>query len=162
MVEKPTVLSFLRQMIGHEVTYTDEFEIEKGMIKRFAIATGDPNPLYCDEEFAKSTPYGGIIAPPTLLFEWNHHIHGALPPENRETLFSGLERQPRLVRGINEYEFLQPVRAGDIIKTKSRIIDAYEKQGRSGQLVFMICQTDYFNQMEEHLGRSKDTYIFLP
>ena len=162
MGEKASVLSILKQSIGRETTYTDEFEVEKGMIKRFAIAIGDPDPLYCDEAFAASTRYGGVIAPPTFLFEWNHHKHSVLAPEVRKPLFVDLERQPRLLRGNNEYEFVRPVRPGDVITTTSRVADVYEKQGRSGQLIFLICKTDYFNQKEEVLGRSVDTYILLP
>jgi len=33
-------------------------------IKRFAQAIDDPNPLYHDEEYAKSSKFKGIIAPP--------------------------------------------------------------------------------------------------
>ena len=162
MVAESSVLCILQRLIGREVTYIDEFEVEKGMIKRFAIAIGDSNPIYYDEEFAGTTAYGGIVAPPTFLFEWNHHRHSALPPRERRALFSGLERQPRLLRGINEYEVVQPVRPGDIITTKARIAEVYEKQGRSGQLVFMVIETDYFNQSKEMLGKSRDTYILLP
>ena len=162
MEEQPTVLSILKQQIGRKTTYTDEFVVEKGMIERFAIAIGDPNLLYFDESFAASTRYGGIIAPPTFLFEWNHHKHSIMSPEIRKSLFAEIERMPRLLRGINEYEFISPVRPGDVITTTSRVADVYEKQGRSGQLIFMICTTDYFNQKEEVLGRSVDTYILLP
>ena len=162
MNEKPSVLSVLQQLIGREHIYTDEFEVEKGMIKRFAIAIGDSNPLYHDEEFAGSTEYGGIIAPPSFLFEWNHHKHSVLSPEIRKTMFVDFERQPRVLRGINEYEFITPVRPGDVITTKSRIADVYEKQGRSGQLIFMLCETEYYRQTKEVLWRSKDTYILLP
>jgi acyl dehydratase len=162
MGEEPTVLSILKGIIGRETTYTDEFEIEKGMIERFAIATGDSNPIHSDADFAESTSHKGLIAPPTMLFEWNHHKHGAMPPGVRESIFRDLKRRPRLLRGMNEYQMERPLRPGDIIKSVSRVTDAYEKQGRSGQLVFMICETDYFNQQEERLGKCIDTYILLP
>ena len=42
------------------------FEVEKGAIKKFADAVDDGNPLYWDEEYAKNTKYGSIIAPPCL------------------------------------------------------------------------------------------------
>jgi acyl dehydratase len=162
MEENPSVLSILEQMVGREAEYTDEFEVEKGMIRRFAIAIGDSNPLYSDEKFAASTEHGGIIAPPTFLFEWNHHKHSVLSPESRRSLFVGLDRLPRLLRGINEYEFILPVRPGYVITTRSRVADVYEKPGRSGQLIFMVCKTDYFDQKANLLGKSKDTYILLP
>ena len=161
-MEESSILSILKRLVGREVTYTDEFEVEKGMIRRFAIAVGDHNPLYYDDEFARTTAYGGVVAPPTFLFEWNHKKHDAWPPGELKSLFAGLEHQPRGIRGINEYEFIQPVRPGDIIKSRARVTDVYEKQGRSGRLVFIISETVYHNQREETLGKSKDTSIVLP
>ncbi|MFC1966717.1 MaoC family dehydratase N-terminal domain-containing protein [Chloroflexota bacterium] len=162
MAAERSVLSILQGMIGHEVSSIDEFEVEKGMIKRFAIAIGDPNPLYCDEEFAKKTPYGGIIAPLTFVFEWNHHKHGVIPPPpERDSIFAGLERQPRMLRAISEYSVMQPVRPGDIIESRARVTEVYEKQGRSGQLVFLISETDFFNQRGEKLANTRDTNVFI-
>ena len=42
-------------------------EVEKGAIIRFAQAIGDPSPIYNDERAARSTRYGGLVAPPTFL-----------------------------------------------------------------------------------------------
>ncbi|MFC1887067.1 translation elongation factor 4 [Thermodesulfobacteriota bacterium] len=126
MNEQPSVLTVLKQMVGREHTYTDEFEVEKGMINRFAIAIGDSNPLYSDEEFARSTPYGGVIAPPTFLFEWNHHKHSVLAPEVRKPMFADFDRQPTVLRGVNEYEFVHPVRPGDSDRSlKALIFDSH-------------------------------------
>ena len=162
MAEQSTVLSSLQQLVGREHTHTDEFAVEKGMLQRFAMAIGDPNPIYYDEEAARAAGYSGVIAPPTFMFEWNHHKHGPLSREVRASIFSGLKRSPPSLRGINEYEVVQPVRPGDIITTKARVTQAYEKQGKSGKLVFVVCETTYVNQRQELLGKAKDTYIFLP
>ena len=162
MIKESSVLSILKRHIGHEFAYTDEFEVEKGMIRRFAIAIGDPNPIYFDEEFARKTIYGGIIAPHTFLFEWNHHRHSVLSPEERRSLFKELNPQPRFLRGGNEYEIFQPVRPGDIITSKSRLTEVYEKLGKSGPLIFAICEDEYYNQRAEFLGKNRDTYILLP
>ena len=40
--------------------------VEKSAVRKFAEAIGDSNPLYVDEEAAKGSRYGGIIAPPTF------------------------------------------------------------------------------------------------
>ncbi|MBA4544240.1 MaoC family dehydratase N-terminal domain-containing protein [Thermoactinomyces daqus] len=37
-------------------------EVEKGAIRKFAEAIGDPNPIYRDEEYAKEAGLGGVIA----------------------------------------------------------------------------------------------------
>jgi len=154
--------------IGQESTFVDEYEIEKGMIKRFAQTIEDPNPLFHDEEYAKNTSYGGIIAPPTFLFEWNHH--SAFPTE---TSFSPGERDTTPVfdhneapiywgRAQNEYELFEPLRPGDIIHCRSRVIDAYEKQTKAGSMVFLVGETIYTNQKGVLLGIHRETMFATP
>jgi acyl dehydratase len=157
MNEASSLLEELKGLEGHEISFTDEHEIEKGMIKRFAMAIEDPNPMYRDEEFAN--PYGGIIAPPTFLFEWNHHT--VLRVSERGAAVGGRELPLRMVRGGNEYEFFQPLRPGDVINSKSRVAQVYDKEGRSGKLVFLIGETTYTNQRGELLGTNRETIILL-
>ena len=45
----------------------ERFPVEAGHILMFARSVGDPNPVYADEEYAKSVGVGGIIAPPTFV-----------------------------------------------------------------------------------------------
>ena len=44
----------------------DKFLVEASHIMMFARSVGDDNPIYHDEEYAKGTGSGGIIAPPTF------------------------------------------------------------------------------------------------
>ena len=44
----------------------DKFLVEASHIMMFARSVGDANPIYHDEEYAKKTELGGIIAPPTF------------------------------------------------------------------------------------------------
>ena len=39
--------------------------VDAEYLRRFTQAVMDPDPRYWDEEFAKSTPYGEIITPPS-------------------------------------------------------------------------------------------------
>src|SRR5258708_18163185 len=43
------------------------FPVEAGHILMFARSVGDDNPVYSDEEQAKKTEAGSIIAPPTFV-----------------------------------------------------------------------------------------------
>jgi len=54
-----------RSLIG---TWSEPFvvDVEKGAIRKFAEAIGDPNPLYFDERFARQHGYPGLLAPPTF------------------------------------------------------------------------------------------------
>ena len=59
------VLEYDASWIGKEFDrYT--YNVTKEEIVTFATALGETNPLYTDEAYAKTTPYGGLIAPPTF------------------------------------------------------------------------------------------------
>ena len=40
------------------------------MIRHWVDALDDRNPVYLDEEFASTTRFGGIVAPPAMLQTW--------------------------------------------------------------------------------------------
>lgn len=154
------VLAKLKSFVGYETEFTDDQPIEEGIIKRFTEAIGNDNPLYHDKGFAERGPFGGIIAPPTLLFEWNHHE--ALWADEKGTYIADMPLPPRLLRAGNEYEFTQPLRPGDIITTRSKIIDVFEKKRASGSMVFVITRSTYTNQRGEILGTQQGTFVVLP
>jgi acyl dehydratase len=61
----------LRAFIGQEGTPSMAVdEVCKPMIRHWCEAMQDGNPLYTDEEYAKKSKYGSIIAPPTMLLTW--------------------------------------------------------------------------------------------
>ena len=45
---------------------THTYEVGKEKIKEYAKAIKNPDPHYLDDEFAKKSKYGRIIAPPTF------------------------------------------------------------------------------------------------
>ena len=63
MASKSLVTDEIRSWIGRE-TPPWTLEVSRLDIKRFAVATDDLNPLYMDEERAKQSRYGDLIAPP--------------------------------------------------------------------------------------------------
>jgi acyl dehydratase len=149
----------LRSFIGHTHSYTEPFPIDVGMIRRFAEVLGDDDPLYFDEAHARRTAFGGIVAPPTLLFEWNHHDHGGIPEGARDLLAKHLGYGPATVRGGSEYTITQPLRPGDVITSSAVLSDVYRKEGRTGTLTFFVVDIAYTNQHGEALGSTRDTYI---
>ena len=49
----------------------------------------------------------------------------------------------RVLHGEQEYEFLEPIHAGDVLTAVSRIVDIYEKPGkRGGTMNFAVTETD--------------------
>ena len=124
--------------------------IEKGGIRRFAEAIEDPNPLYQDELAARSSRYGGIVAPPTFL--------RSLPTSRPELpLDPPLER---ILDGGSAWEYLEPVRVGDVITAVTRIADLNERESKSiGQMLIATFETIYTNQFCHVVAKQRATTI---
>ena len=137
-------------------------EVEKGVIKKFADAIGDLNPLYWDEEYAKNSRYGGIIAPPGF-WGWPVKWKGAMPimSELREEVVATISKAgyPRGLDGGIEYEFFFPVRAGDILAAVPKIKAIYEREGKTGNMVFTVLETTYLNQDNVLVGKERKITI---
>ncbi len=110
--------------------------VEHGKIREFAEALRDDNPLYRDEEAARRSPFGGVIAPPTLSrnFWWEGtQVHRDLAFDWRY-----------VVHGEQEFEYHRPVKAGDVLTAQMTIADVYEKPGRrGGTMKFAVVETSY-------------------
>ncbi|MHB1126654.1 MAG: FAS1-like dehydratase domain-containing protein [Bacillota bacterium] len=148
-----------KDLIGRQTVHT--YEVTARDIRRFAQAIGDDNPLYYDEEYAKKTKYGGIIAPPlfchTCAFD-------DLPAEKLRS--DGLPDELNLplpttkaVGGGSVFEVGEPVRPGDTITVTKVIEDIYLKQGKSGALYFTVLTTTYTNQKGQFIAREKASFI---
>ncbi len=136
------------------------FDVEKGPIRRFADAVSDPNPLYYDEEYAKNSRYGSIIAPPGFF---GQPKGGAPSFDTKRELRPALTKvgytNPAAVDAGIEYEFFHPVRAGDTIVATSMIIDITEREGKTGKMAFAITETTYINQNGDVVARARATMI---
>ena len=119
---------------GPEVTAP----VEAGHVRRFVEAIGDPNPRWKKE------------APPTFLV--------ALAPISLH-LNDAEDYGKGWLNGGNRFEYFAPVLIGDQITAKGRIVDVYDKPGSSGNLLFIIFESDYKNQRGELEARLRGTMI---
>jgi len=116
------------------------YEIEKGMIKRFARAIGDPNPLWQDEEYGAKTSYGGIIAPPNFVLTLG--FGGVLQDFISDPEITVLHASTEL----NSYHEVRP---GDVITVASTIKSIRERQGEAGKMIFITLDMVYKNKKKE-------------
>ncbi len=133
-----SILNKVRGQIGVE-WQVGVYEIEKGRLRMFVQAIGDPNPLWQDDEYAKKSGYGGIIAPSTFpVAICNNELPEQLLFPSSEAINAG-----------NEVEFYQPIRPGDIITVTAKYTDVNERVGRMGKMGFIDIQITYTNQRQE-------------
>jgi len=125
----------------------DRFPVEAGHIMMFARSVGDDNPIYRDEEYAKSAEPGDIIAPPTFVqASAQFDPEFRLRPKPGETWFgSGKEatgtpdtQGGSVARGLHaeqHFEYHRHIRSGDVLSATSKPGEKWEKQGRRGGLL---------------------------
>jgi len=126
------------------------YNVTKEEIVEFAQSVGETNPLYTDEAYAKTTPYGSIIAPPTFCVVFRSH---AMLPDLK------LSYGKRGFDGGKECVFLAPIRPGDTITGVDRIVQVYEKTGRSGSMIFIVRESELTNQRGEKVAVVRQSLI---
>ena len=148
-------LAALKRCIGQESAPTT-YVVDPGSVKYYADAIMDPDPLYRDEEYARGTKHGGIIAPPTF-FGGAIGLRG-IPAGDPRTMFSLVLPLPAewlTVATGDEFEFFAPVRPGMTLVCRERFADAYERQARSGRLLFYTFEKTFSNPEGDLLLRRK-------
>lgn len=127
--------SLLNVEFGPEV-----YEIEKGMLKKFAEAIEDPNPRWLEE------------APPTFPA-------ALVPKELLNKLFNADIPLKRLLNGSSELEYLVSIKVGDVISVTAKLTRLRQVAGAEGPTLFMFTEMTYTNQRGELVVKGKNTYI---
>lgn len=136
----------IRQMLNVERDVMLSPPISESDIRKWAIAVywpETPPRLFWDAAYAKTTRWGGIIAPEEFNpFAW--------PIERREATRIGGPIGPepgqRVLNGGSEARYYTPMRPGDVIRSGVKLIDVYEKTGRIGLMMFLINEVTWTTQ----------------
>ena len=104
-------------------------------IHKYCHVIGDLHPLYFDAEYAATTRYKGLIAPPAI------HIllmFACTPADD-------WMRSPGTVNASQSWSYNIPARPGDVIRLEARALDKFIKKDR----LFVIHDNVFFNQNDE-------------
>ena len=129
------------------------YEVTRDAIRHFAYAIEDYNALYLDEEYARQTRWGGIIAPPGYLYShgylfhsWPRHLGKIVDSTGREMETSENAKE--------EWDFYIPARPGDVILSHSKPAAAEVKRGvRMGIMAIVHSDTRLVNQRGELVAK---------
>lgn len=137
-------------------------------VARFAIATGDPSPVWSDESAAREAGYAGVPVPPlylTAVLGW-----GAGPRED-ELMADGnalpsLGSVPldglRLMGGGQQVTVHHPVLVGTDVVLDTTVERLERKQGRSGPLLIVSVLRHYRDDMGLLLVECRESFLALP
>lgn len=133
--------------INNELVTTD-------LIRHYADAVGDPNPVWRDPSYAAGTRWGGIIAPPT--FESCISFGSS---------FGGRLRVPgvhRLAAG-NKHDYLRPFRPGDTFHIYDKYLGFEEKDapGKPYRMFIESVPRYFVNQRDETVAIATGRNIYM-
>jgi acyl dehydratase len=140
-------LEQLRARMGKPRPITQPYnrEVTRDAILHYARGIGDENPLWLDEEYARSTKWGGIIAPPCFLYS----VHGGSWDMRRGHGLPGVHG----LHASDRWDFLRPVRVGDQLSGERILSELTEKHGSfAGRQSLQTYEINFKNQRDEHVA----------
>ncbi len=146
-------LADLRKRIGVPITDTVEpwnYEASRDAIRHYAHGIGDDNPLWCDPDYAATTHYGTLVAPPSFLFSTDRIVSGYC---------GGLPGIHAMWAGA-AWVWHKPVLRNDVISTEAYLKDLIEHQTRfAGRTIQQIYHVDFYNQQGDSVAEA-DSWVF--
>mgnify|MGYP002628172434 FL=1 len=110
-------------------------------IRHFAWGIGDNNPLWLDTQYAAQSPYGGIVAPPCILYALDGTV---VAPKlaGVQWLYAG-----------TTFTWLEPIHLDDTFKVEARLKKQELKSGRRfPKWVLQTGEIKYINQHQRVAG----------
>ena len=117
--------------VGQKASYTKEITTE--MIRAFSELSGDSNPLHYDEEYAKRTVFGRVVA------------HGMLTASLISTVLGSILPGPGTIYLEQYLKFTRPVYPGDRVTAEVEVTEVVEK----GSKAIVTLRTTCVNQRNE-------------
>jgi acyl dehydratase len=136
-------------------------EVAASDVRRYVEATGDHNPLWLDDEAARSAGYRGRVVPPMLVIDLVWRLKDT--DAGRMTDRVPLPASYIDTRNVEtEMEWLEPVYIGDRISVRHRIRDIVARRGRRGLGVYISRETEYVRADGRLLARMLQTVARFP
>jgi acyl dehydratase len=141
-------LEALRAKIGSVRRTREEPNLEeagKDAIRHWVRAIGDQDPKWTDESYALDTPFGGITAPPSMLYGFTMQAIGDR---------SGLPGIHSFFGGA-DHEWYKPIRRNDHIEATVVLTGVEERQSKfARRSVVQTSEVTWTNQRDEVVARS--------
>jgi len=157
----------LHSWIGRESAPAKLEIMSASDVRRYVDATGDANPLWLDDDFARAAGYRGRLLPPTLVGWVPFSIKEGESAASADA--TDLRRQLPFPPGYtnvrnagSESEWLHPAYVGEQLLTQSRVVDIVARQGRAGLGIYVSQEEEISNSVGEVVMRGRHTIALFP
>lgn len=157
----------LRGWIGRKTPLRQLEVIAASDVRRYVDATGDANPLWLDDDYARGAGYRGRILPPTLVgwvpfsFKEGTERANTDPTDLRRQL--PLPSEYTNVRNAgSETEWVQPAYLGEQLATQSAVVDIVARRGKAGLGIYISQEEQVLNFKQEIVLRRRHTLAVFP
>ena len=127
--EIDAVVERLKSRIGFTTPATIH-RVEAGQISRFARAVGEMNAVYHDEQYAKTTRFGALIAPPTFASCF-------IPDHFPSPVFDMDIPVSTTLHSHDVVENIRAIRVGDVLTARAVYSEVYRRDGKKPMLLQM-------------------------
>jgi hypothetical protein len=141
----PDATEHAKETTGLELRVNNVFNqtVSFEAIRNFVNGIGDCNPLYRERDYARTTVYGELIAPPN----WLYSVFPTWVSEG----FAGVHG----FHSGNDWEFYKPIYLGDYITPKCINVGFDVIQGQfGGKQIWKYQRSEFYNQREELVART--------
>jgi uncharacterized protein len=166
-VLEATLASLIGKPVGSPGKSLGPDPVNLPMIRHWAAAFEDRNPVYTDERFAAESRFGGIVAPPLMLQTWTMATpeitgiaeRGGSPVASEgDSLLSILDEAgyTATLATNSEFEIIRYLKLGDVISAETLFESiSPEKTTRMGRGRFVTWVTTYRDRTGEVVGRQR-------
>jgi acyl dehydratase len=167
---EPLITDELKGWIGKTTPVKPLELVTASTIRRYVDATGDDNPLWLDDAFARSAGYRGRVLPP-LLVGWlpfsikrRDDSMGFDAADLRRYLpLPAAYTNVRNARNVNvEFEWVRVVYLGEELFTQSTIADILTREGKRGWGIYITQANTILDEGQNIVLRRHQTIVLLP
>jgi acyl dehydratase len=132
------------------------YQVERCKIHELNLALGDDNPIYHSREAAQAAGYPDVpLSPtaPTMFGFWGN------PDFVKQLIAIGVNVM-RILHGEEEYEYLAPVYAGDVLTGVTTLVEGRSRQNKDGSSMDLLTlETRYTNQRGQEVLKARQVLI---
>lgn len=152
-------LDDIRTLVGVEpdIPQVGRDPVNRPMIHHYCQALGDTNPVHLDEQVARKTRHGGLIAPPGMLGVWTMTMDAvqrdADGPRSRVLRALETEGFDSVVATDYRHVYERQLRPGDHLRELLTVESLSDRKRTAlGEGHFVTVRHDYLDQDDQRVG----------